>query len=279
MSMRVGDEIGPGPRGGDRPDPARASRSRPHAAAAVSGAPRGGGSARHTLAHGRARASSCSWSWPASSARSSRRTRTSSTSCEPPSGPSWAHWFGTDELSRDSFSRVLHGGQISLQVALGVAFLSTAHRRGDRRRSPASTGAGSTACSCGSPTSGSRCPHCRSSRWRCRSARSTSARSATLDLGRPARDHAAPVVSAVGFDRARGARRDVVAPRARVRRRRARDRRVEHADHRAARAAELPRADHRERDPRGRRSDPGRDHAVVPRLRHPAAHRRAGATS
>jgi peptide/nickel transport system permease protein len=44
---------------------------------------------------------------------------------EPTSGPSAAHWFGTDELSRDSLSRVLHGGQISLKVALGVALLST----------------------------------------------------------------------------------------------------------------------------------------------------------
>jgi len=43
----------------------------------------------------------------------------------PTSGPSSAHWFGTDELSRDSLSRVLHGGQISLRVALGVALLST----------------------------------------------------------------------------------------------------------------------------------------------------------
>jgi peptide/nickel transport system permease protein len=45
---------------------------------------------------------------------------------QPTSGPSGAHWFGTDELSRDTFSRVLHGGQISLKVALGVALLSTA---------------------------------------------------------------------------------------------------------------------------------------------------------
>ena len=44
---------------------------------------------------------------------------------QPTSGPSGAHWFGTDELSRDSLSRVLHGGQISLKVALGVALLST----------------------------------------------------------------------------------------------------------------------------------------------------------
>jgi peptide/nickel transport system permease protein len=44
---------------------------------------------------------------------------------EPPSSPSGAHWFGTDVLSRDSLARVLHGGQISLKVALGVAILST----------------------------------------------------------------------------------------------------------------------------------------------------------
>ena len=40
-------------------------------------------------------------------------------------GPTWAHWFGTDELGRDSLSRVLHGGQVSLRIAFGVAILST----------------------------------------------------------------------------------------------------------------------------------------------------------
>ena len=44
---------------------------------------------------------------------------------QPTSGPSGQHWFGTDELSRDSLSRVLHGGQISLKVAFGIAILST----------------------------------------------------------------------------------------------------------------------------------------------------------
>src|SRR5262245_10001381 len=42
-----------------------------------------------------------------------------------PTGPTTSHWFGTDELSRDELSRVLHGGQISLRVAFGVAIVST----------------------------------------------------------------------------------------------------------------------------------------------------------
>ena len=42
-----------------------------------------------------------------------------------PAGPTWAHWFGTDQLGRDSLSRVLHGGQVSLRIAFGVAILST----------------------------------------------------------------------------------------------------------------------------------------------------------
>ena len=45
---------------------------------------------------------------------------------QPPFPPSASHWFGTDVLGRDVLSRVLHGGQISLKVAFGVALLSTA---------------------------------------------------------------------------------------------------------------------------------------------------------
>jgi ABC-type dipeptide/oligopeptide/nickel transport system permease subunit len=38
--------------------------------------------------------------------------------------PSWHHPFGTDELGRDVFTRVLHGGRVSLAVGLSVALSS-----------------------------------------------------------------------------------------------------------------------------------------------------------
>src|SRR5260370_6151885 len=40
-------------------------------------------------------------------------------------GPSWSHWFGTDELGRDQLTRILYAGQISLKIGLAVAALST----------------------------------------------------------------------------------------------------------------------------------------------------------
>jgi peptide/nickel transport system permease protein len=40
-------------------------------------------------------------------------------------GPSGVHWFGTDMLGRDIFSRTIHGGQISLIIGVVVALLAT----------------------------------------------------------------------------------------------------------------------------------------------------------
>lgn len=38
-------------------------------------------------------------------------------------GPTWDHWFGTDQLGRDLFARVLEGSRISLQIGLGTQVL------------------------------------------------------------------------------------------------------------------------------------------------------------
>ncbi len=40
--------------------------------------------------------------------------------------PNSVHWFGTDELGRDVFSRILYGGRVSLTVGLFSTFLSIA---------------------------------------------------------------------------------------------------------------------------------------------------------
>nr|WP_215324743.1 ABC transporter permease [Polynucleobacter sp. MWH-Braz-FAM2G] len=39
--------------------------------------------------------------------------------------PSWDHWFGTDALGRDVYSRVMYGARVSLTVGIAVAILST----------------------------------------------------------------------------------------------------------------------------------------------------------
>ena len=57
------------------------------------------------------------------------------------SPPSAAHWFGTDELGRDTFARVIYGGRISLLVGwigtlvsllIGVAYGAIAGYRGGK---------------------------------------------------------------------------------------------------------------------------------------------------
>jgi peptide/nickel transport system permease protein len=38
------------------------------------------------------------------------------------SGPTWDHWAGTDQLGRDTFTRVLYGGRVALKIAaIGVS--------------------------------------------------------------------------------------------------------------------------------------------------------------
>src|ERR1044072_4082415 len=39
--------------------------------------------------------------------------------------PSEAHWFGTDQIGRDTLSRVIHGARSSLTVALGAVLFGT----------------------------------------------------------------------------------------------------------------------------------------------------------
>lgn len=40
---------------------------------------------------------------------------------DPLAPPSWAHWFGTDEIGRDLYTRVIHGAGQSLAIGLGAA--------------------------------------------------------------------------------------------------------------------------------------------------------------
>lgn len=56
-------------------------------------------------------------------------TGTSPTATDPVNalqGPSGAHWFGTDQIGRDMFARVVHGARTSLLIGLGATALALA---------------------------------------------------------------------------------------------------------------------------------------------------------
>ena len=40
------------------------------------------------------------------------------------SGPSATHWFGTDQLGRDTFSRIVHGGRLAAEIGVPMVILA-----------------------------------------------------------------------------------------------------------------------------------------------------------
>lgn len=40
-------------------------------------------------------------------------------------GPSAAHWFGTDQLGRDQYARIVYGARTSITIGFGVVFVSS----------------------------------------------------------------------------------------------------------------------------------------------------------
>ena len=67
-------------------------------------------------------------------------------------GPSRDHWFGTDAIGRDVFSRVVYGARVSLRIGVIATAIVADHRAARSAPSPASSAARSTPSSCGSPT-------------------------------------------------------------------------------------------------------------------------------
>ena len=63
---------------------------------------------------------SCSYFWPYFSSHTYDEQNLMMTN----SSPSWEHWFGTDNLGRDIFIRVLYGARISLAIGIVASLLN-----------------------------------------------------------------------------------------------------------------------------------------------------------
>ncbi len=74
-------------------------------------------------------------------------------------GPSADHWFGTDIIGRDVFSRVVYGARVSLRIGIISTLLAMIIGSRPSERSPASREAPPRRSSCGSPTSSSSIPY------------------------------------------------------------------------------------------------------------------------
>ena len=71
--------------------------------------------------------------------------------------PSWTNPFGTNSIGNDMFAQVMAGVEKDIEIALTVAVMATLIGV-TSAPSPASTGAGSTRCSCASSTWSWCCP-------------------------------------------------------------------------------------------------------------------------
>ena len=56
------------------------------------------------------------------------------------------HWFGTDELGRDIFARIIYGSRITLFIVVLVAVIAAPDRPRRRHGRRAMSAAGSTRC-------------------------------------------------------------------------------------------------------------------------------------
>ena len=101
----------------------------------------GGGSSATSWPWSAWSSSSSSCSWRSSPPGSRPTASTSAPRVRSAQGPSAEHWFGTDTIGRDVFSRVVYGARISLRIGFIATGDRARHRAGPRAPSPASSAA------------------------------------------------------------------------------------------------------------------------------------------